>query len=292
MKFREEVGSRGNGRGSIGSAVHLENPESHLRWYFKYFLGNGHQNYWGRQSDKSLFLLSIIASKTEQQYRAILWAKQGIERICCTGQRKSALSICHNFSSLKVEKGPREIKSPDLMQDLLKIEEQEGAINFKFGVLYKRKGQRTDDEILCNNYSGPVFDKFLQLLGDRVQLKGFTGFKGGLDVRNNTTGEVTYCTRIVGKEIMFHISTLLPYTPDNPQQVERKRHIGNDIVNIVFQEEQDEFDPAWFKTKMSRILYTITHHNTLHTTHYNITHHKPYHTKPYHYTVTLHTITH
>lgn len=29
---------------------------------------------------------------------------------------------------------------------------------------------------------------------------------------------------------------------DNPQQVERKRHIGNDIV--CFQEEDDEFDPT------------------------------------------------
>ena len=37
--------SQVNGRGSIGSThsavVHLENPESSLRWYFKYFLGTG-----------------------------------------------------------------------------------------------------------------------------------------------------------------------------------------------------------------------------------------------------------
>lgn len=32
----------------------------------------GHQNYWGRESDRSLFLLSVI--ETDQQYRAILWA--------------------------------------------------------------------------------------------------------------------------------------------------------------------------------------------------------------------------
>ena len=35
---------------------------------------------------------------------------------------------------------------------------------------------------------------------------------------------------------MFHVSTLLPFKEkgDN-QQLERKRHIGNDIVAIVFQ---------------------------------------------------------
>lgn len=37
-----------------------------------------------------------------------------------------------------------------------------------------------------------------------------------------------------GHEIMFHVSTLLPFTPEQRQQVERKRHVGNDIVNIVF----------------------------------------------------------
>jgi signal-induced proliferation-associated 1 like protein 1 len=35
---------------------------------------------------------------------------------------------------------------------------------------------------------------------------------------------------------MFHVSTLLPFTPNNRQQLLRKRHIGNDIVTIVFQE--------------------------------------------------------
>ena len=36
-----------SGRGSVGSthsAIHLENPESHLRWYFKYFLGTGNSD--------------------------------------------------------------------------------------------------------------------------------------------------------------------------------------------------------------------------------------------------------
>lgn len=35
---------------------------------------------------------------------------------------------------------------------------------------------------------------------------------------------------------MFHVSTLLPYTPGEEQQLPRKRRIGNDIGVIVFQE--------------------------------------------------------
>lgn len=30
------------------------------------------------------------------------------------------------------------------------LEEQEGSVNFKFGVIYAREGQTTDDEMLSN----------------------------------------------------------------------------------------------------------------------------------------------
>lgn len=42
-------------------------------------------------------------------------------------------------------------------------------------------------------------------------------------------------TRFMGYEVMYHVSTLLPFTED-VQQIERKQHIGNDIVLIVFQD--------------------------------------------------------
>lgn len=35
-------------------------------------------------------------------------------------------------------------------QDLLLLEEQEGSVNFKFGILYMRPHQLTDDEMLSN----------------------------------------------------------------------------------------------------------------------------------------------
>ncbi|NXW91480.1 SI1L3 protein, partial [Alopecoenas beccarii] len=78
----------------------------------------------------------------------------------------------------------------------------------------------------------------------------------------DSTGTHSLYTTYQDYEIMFHVSTMLPYTPNNRQQVEppnwpfssplwalrpdhplpchpqllRKRHIGNDIVTIIFQE--------------------------------------------------------
>lgn len=42
---------------------------------------------------------------------------------------------------------------------------------------------------------------------------------------------------------MFHVSTLLPYIETDPQQLQRKCHIGNDIVAIVFQDSNTPFSP-------------------------------------------------
>lgn len=47
-------------------------------------------------------------------------------------------------------KTPKEIFSPDIQKDLLLLEEQEGSVNFKFGVVYMKAGQKCDDEMLSN----------------------------------------------------------------------------------------------------------------------------------------------
>ena len=36
------------------------------------------------------------------------------------------------------------------LQDLLLLEEQEGSVNFKFGILYTQPGQTSDDEMFSN----------------------------------------------------------------------------------------------------------------------------------------------
>lgn len=40
------------------------------------------------------------------------------------------------------------------------------------GVIYVKEGQFTEEDILDNNENSPMFDEFLQVLGDKVRLKG------------------------------------------------------------------------------------------------------------------------
>ena len=62
-------------------------------------------------------------------------------------------------------------------------------------------------------------------------------FRGGLDILNDDTGEESVFEKYSDSEIMFHVSTLLPSSLRDSQHLEKKRHIGNDRVTIVFQDE-------------------------------------------------------
>lgn len=55
--------------------------------------------------------------------------------------------------------------------------------------------------------------------GARTKLKGFKRFLGGLDSDRDLTGETTVFTEHMGLEMMFHVATLLPFSPSDVQQV-------------------------------------------------------------------------
>uniref|UniRef100_A0A674D0D2 GTPase-activating Rap/Ran-GAP domain-like protein 3 n=1 Tax=Salmo trutta TaxID=8032 RepID=A0A674D0D2_SALTR len=243
--------------------VHLENPEYHTRWFFKYFLGKVHQNYVGTDAEKNPFYLSVVLSDQNNQrvpqYRAILWRKTVTPPFPPLLSPSSPslhspplplppLLLSSSAMNLdRFEKGPREILNPEI---------QKGSVNFKFGVLYAKDGQLTDDEMFSNETGSESFDKFLNLLGDTISLQGWAGYRGGLDTKNDTTGMNSIYTVYQGHELMFHVSTMLPYSKENKQQVERKRHIGNDIVTIVFQFQEGEDTSPSFKPSMIRSHFT------------------------------------
>lgn len=61
-------------------------------------------------------------------------------------------------------------------------------------------------------------------------------------------------------EIMFHVSTLLPYEKHDAQKLQRKRHIGNDIVCVVFLEaDNTRFSPACIKSHFLHTFILVRH---------------------------------
>ena len=56
---------------------------------------------------------------------------------------------------------------------------------------------------------------------------------------------------------MYHVAPLLPFNPDDPQQLERKRHLGNDVVLILFIESTASIDLTIIKSKFNHVFCII-----------------------------------
>ncbi|KAL7675410.1 hypothetical protein ACOME3_001670 [Neoechinorhynchus agilis] len=130
--------------------------------------------------------------------------------------------------------------------------------NLNFGIVYQKPGQVTEEEMLSNCEETDTLHEFLTLIGRRIRLKGFRGHSGGLDVTSNSTGCESVYVQYKRVEIMFHVSTMLPYSYNEPQQIPRKRFIGNDNVCIIFQKSPTPFRPDQFKSKVMSSFIVVT----------------------------------
>ena len=77
-------------------------------------------------------------------------------------------------------------------------------------------------------------------------------------MKSDQTGTESVYEQFQNHEIMFHVSTLLPHSKSERQQLERKRHIGNDIVAIVFQETETIFNPECIASQFLHVYIVIT----------------------------------
>ncbi|XP_007898914.1 rap1 GTPase-activating protein 2 isoform X2 [Callorhinchus milii] len=222
---------------------------STARAYRKHFLGKDHLNFYTSCSVLGNLVLSVKYEDNDgQEYLRIILrsrSKTIHERLPLAGAPQLpsipliAKLLCDELSSVKFAP----VLYPKASQLIVTYDEHEINNDFKFGVIYQQLSQTTEAELFGNNEESPAFKEFLQLLGDTIILQDFKGFRGGLDVVHGQTGIESVYTTFKRREIMFHVSTKLPFTEGDTQQLQRKRHIGNDIVAIVFQEENTPFVP-------------------------------------------------
>ncbi|PSN31880.1 hypothetical protein C0J52_19690 [Blattella germanica] len=150
------------------------------------------------------------------------------------------------------------VASQQTEDQLLKLDEQGLTNHYKVGIMYCRAGQASEEEMYNNEEAGPAFHEFLDAIGQRVRLKGFDKYRAGLDNKTDSTGLYSVYAQYQDCEIMFHVSTLLPFTPNNRQQLLRKRHIGNDIVTIVFQEPGAQpFTPKNIRSQFQHVFIVV-----------------------------------
>ncbi|RUP48785.1 GTPase activating Rap/RanGAP domain-like 1 [Jimgerdemannia flammicorona] len=113
----------------------------------------------------------------------------------------------------------------------------------KIGVIYVGPGQEDEQSILYNARGSNLYNDFVASIGWEVDLATHPGYLGGLE-RNLTNGAraTYYCSSTV--EMIFHDATKMPTDPNDPKQVRKKRHIGNDHVHIVWNEHHRDYRPG------------------------------------------------
>ncbi|KAK4451882.1 tuberous sclerosis 2 protein [Podospora aff. communis PSN243] len=129
----------------------------------------------------------------------------------------------------------------------------------KIGVIYIGEGQVDEIEILANTIGGPDYLEFLRGLGSLTKLKGAPFNTQGLDRVSDADGRYTYCWRDRVTEILFHVITQMPTNLDHdPRCTQKKKHIGNDYVNIVFNDSGLPFRFDMFPSQFNYVYIVIT----------------------------------
>jgi hypothetical protein len=74
---------------------------------------------------------------------------------------------------------------------------------------------------------------------------------------DDTTGKYSVHTQFEGYDIMYHVAPFLPFQEHDEQRVERKRHLGNDVVLIVFKEGNTPFNPKCIRSHFNHIFVVV-----------------------------------
>ncbi|KAI1129422.1 hypothetical protein F5Y10DRAFT_151155 [Nemania abortiva] len=129
----------------------------------------------------------------------------------------------------------------------------------KVGVIYIGENQVDEAEILANVSGSSDYVEFLNGLGTLTKLKGATFNLQGLDRQYGTDGEYTFCWRDRVTELVFHVTTQMPTNLESdPRCNQKKRHIGNDFVNIIFNDSGSPFKFNTFPSEFNYVYIVIT----------------------------------
>jgi len=267
--YRVELGGRVI---AVEQELFLQEQDAHNLAYQKIFQKNDHNNFVGGAPDNPFIISILVCDDVDAAgCRCIVRTKFRDHHLIVPNQNppikmaRYALVQVRKFDSgIPSEKDKKlnihRLEGPSIIKDLSNFEEKAYKSKHKMGILYCKGGQTTEEEMFCNTEPSYEFNYFLDMLATRVPLKGFPAnqFNGGLDTKADLTGTESYYTTYEGVEIMFHVSTLLPFNPDKGViQIERKKHIGNDVVCIVFMDSPTPFKPNTIVSKFTHVLIVV-----------------------------------
>lgn len=124
-------------------------------------------------------------------------------------------------------------------------------------LIYVAPGQEDEISIFLNQDSSSEYQEFVSSLGWEIDVATHPGYLGGLN-KNLADGvkAIYYCSSTI--EIIYHDATRMVNDEDDPKQVKKKRHIGNDQVHVIWNEHAREYRRETIKGDFGNALIVVT----------------------------------
>jgi len=125
------------------------------------------------------------------------------------------------------------------------------------GVLLAKHGQISQEEYLANDTGTQSFDDFLKLLGTRVSLQKPCRFEPH-QMEYEVDGKETIAWRDRINEIVYKISTFMPTVDGDVYQIQKMGLIGNCNVVIVFNQSNQPWKMANYRSEVVSVHIVIS----------------------------------
>ncbi len=155
---------------------------------------------------------------------------------------------------------PVPLPDDEFVERAIRIFDRNSTVDgHKVGVIYIGENQTEEAEILANVSGSSDYVEFLNDLGTLTKLKGARFNTQGLDREYDSDGQYTFCWRDRVTEMVFHVTTQMPTDlSQDPKCINKKRHVGNDFVNIVFNDSGLPFEFDTFPSDFNYVYIVIT----------------------------------
>jgi len=109
-------------------------------------------------------------------------------------------------------------------------------MSMKIGIVYVGKGQFEQKDIFFNSKGSENYEEFLKNIG-KVPTRPEV-----IKIYKKQPNILYYVNS--NYEIIFHVITRMPTKVNDPQQLEKKKHIGNDSIHIIWNENERVYRPG------------------------------------------------
>lgn len=124
----------------------------------------------------------------------------------------------------------------------------------KIGVVYVDQGQADNEvAILSNDFGSARYVAFLRGLGTMVNLCDIDPKKtylGGLET-NGEDGQLGLIWHDDVMQVVFHVATFMRNKESDEMRNEKKKHVANDSVMIVYNESEKDFEVSTIKGRVT-----------------------------------------